>query len=346
MTPRYKISITNKVYFIFAATFVVTFIAINVTPSTAEPPRGITHHFAYQAFHDVRYTVVYVFASLFVLLFLPSLFARFAWSLSGKRENGGSWIFNIVLTLLLLGHVAQASQQSQEIAAAKGIERDYQQAVQTFKTTVGDTPGTTQTAYSQFTNSVEQTFDKESQKSTTGTEKKFYKILKDFIAHESVSTNEWFAAFHAVQAANVLNYSFLTSDEKFEQQKKVIADYIAKSKQQQKHFANILPSMKKRLSVLGENHPIVTEAMRGATDKHYLQKPIFEPLIESHIDYGNGMLQILNLLQKNRGKWTCVNGQLWFYNDGLQKQYNQLLPKLIENENQINTLSPKLLETL
>lgn len=96
------------------------------------------------------------------------------------------------------------------------------------------------------------------------------------------------------------------------------------------------------MKVLGESNKFAAGALRGATKTHLAQKPIMEPLMAAYIDYGNNMIQILDLLQKNKGEWVYESDELSIYSDEVLNDFNELG----ENEAVINTLSESLIELM
>lgn len=106
----------------------------------------------------------------------------------------------------------------------------------------------------------------------------------------------------------------------------------------------MVPNLKKRLSVLGEGNEQAKGAIKGATKKYLSQKPILEPLMQAHIEYGKNMIRILELLQKNKDEWAYEDDKLLIYSENVLNEYNKLIEALGNNEAIINTLSRKVLE--
>ena len=86
--------------------------------------------------------------------------------------------------------------------------------------------------------------------------------------------------------------------------------------------------------------------MRGLIKKDSLQKPIFVPYINAHIEYGQGIKEIVELLEKEEGKWNYENDILTFENSESQITYEKTLDKAIINEQVVDELSDKLIEIM
>lgn len=113
-THSFRFSNSNITYLIFV-TVVAFFSAI------------MSEEFKSEGLGYSAGTVIgYVFASFI----LPFLFAFAVWFLRGRKENGGTTTFNIILTIVLLSMISKCGQRVQEKA---GIEQAVQQTVNQYK---------------------------------------------------------------------------------------------------------------------------------------------------------------------------------------------------------------------
>ena len=95
-----------------------------------------------------------------------------------------------------------------------------------------------------------------------------------------------------------------------------------------------------------KNNKVFIGFMEGLTNKDSIQKPIFIPYINAHIEYGKGIYEIIELLEQDNGKWKYENGVMIFQNPENQKYYEELLGKTIHYEEIVNELSDKLVEIM
>jgi len=323
MKEKFTLSKSNKIYFgVVAALSLVLFVA---------------------SFDKTPYQIGELAGRLISFLLFPSLFAWIIWRLSGKKEKGGNVTFNIVLTLVLLGQIGQQGSNLQQ----SKILGEIQEQTDEFKKKAlsMDPQSDFNASYNGFVESVEEGLSSLSETST-GTEKKLYEIMSEFTADTQITVQNWLKAYTAVQSPRILDYSLLDGDEEFEYQRNVLRSYIEQTRAYDKLFAHMIPDLRQRLNVLGENHALVKEAIKGAAEKYDLQKPIFEPLIQVHAQYGQNLIKTLDFLQRNMGEWSYDNEELLFSNENVLNEYNDLFEELRNNEATINTLSAKLLEAM
>lgn len=323
MKNDFALSESNKVY--FGCVAAISFVLFLVTSD------------------KTSYQIGEFVGRLIGFLFMPLIFAWIVWRLSGKREKSGSVTFNIMLTLILIGQIAQFGnklQQSQQL-------EDLQKKKQEFKDEFSSTENAVESgdAYNKYTDSVKEGLNKLSETST-GSEKRVYRILSDFTSETQAIYQSWNQSLDAVLSQRILDYSLLVSDEEFEYQKKTLNHYVAQSESYRDYFATMIPRLEKRLKALGEGNKFAAGALKGATKKHFAQKPIMEPLMAAYIDYGNNMIQILDLLQKSKGEWVYESDELSIYSDEVLNDFNELIEKLGGNEAAINTLSESLIEVM
>ena len=323
----YKLSKSNKIYF-----SVVAVLSIGVFVVMSEP---------------TPYGLGVLTGRLIGYFLIPALIALIVWWLSGRKEKGGSWTFNIVLTLVVsLVILGQIGQYGNNIQLSQTLA-DLQEQQEEFKRDISniEDPEEYDDAYNEHVDSMKQGFSDLSEVSE-GVEKQFYVIMNEYTDEVQLATQKWQDSFKAVQAPRILDYSLLNSDEEFIYQRNVLNSYTENTKAYDIYYANMVPGLKKRLSVLEGENAIVIGAVNAATKNYNLQKPIFEPLMRAHIEYGNSLIQVLDLLQKNKDMWSYENNELMINSDNMLSQYNELVEVIGGNEATINTLSSKLVDTM
>ena len=322
----YTLSKSNKIYFL-----IVAVLSIGAFIAMSDPtPYGIGG----------------LIGRLIGLFLIPALIALIVWLLSGRKEKGGSWTINIVLTLVILGQVGQfgnniqPSQQSQVLSEFGEAQVEFKRDISNI-----EDPEEFDDVYKKHVASMKHSLSDLSEMSE-GTEKQFYMIMNEYVGEAQLVVQKWQDSFDAAQSPRILDYSLLNSDEEFDYQKNVLNYYTENTKAYGIYYANTVPDLKGRLSVLEEENPFVKGAVEAATEKYLSQKSVFEPLMQAHIEYGNGMIQMLDLLQKNKDMWSYENDELLFSDDRLLSQYNELVEVSGSKVETINTLSSKLVDSM
>jgi hypothetical protein len=289
------------------------------------------------------YQIGVLIGRLMVLFLLPTLFAWIVWRFTGRKKKAASITFNIVLSLILLGQIGQfgnRQQQTQTVRELQEIKAEFKKEV-----TNSDDPAVVSAAFDKFSDSAIEGINELSETSS-GDEKEFFKIMGEFASESQLMVQGWHTANNKVQSPRILDYSLLTSDGEFDYQRSILKEYIEKTVMYNEFFENLIPNIKARLSVLGEDNSYTKGAVDAATEKYFKQKPIFEPLMQTHIEYGNNLIQILDFLQKNEDEWAYENDELLLNSDELLSEYNKMAIVLESNIETINTLSNQLVNQM
>lgn len=318
--PEYALSTSNKLYFGIVAVVIIALFLVNPDLSPEHIGRLI--------------------GRVFSLLLFPAMFAWIVWRLTGKKENGGSITFNVVLTLILLGQVAQTSRTNMELESIQVEKEKFQD---TFASS--ENPEEVTTAYNEYVDNMQNSF-KDLSDQNTGAKKQFFAIMANFTSESQKIAQAWQQSYLAVSSDRLLDYSLLNNDKEFQYQKSILQDYIGQTETYGESYKNTLPRLQKDLSVLDQNDPMVKGAIEGATEKYEQQRPIFEPLMQAHLSYGKNLISVLDLLHDHQGQWSSEDGQIQFNDDDTLESFNQLVEQLIDNETSINTLAEQLVKTL
>lgn len=322
MKTRFRLTPSNKVYaFIVAAFFIGLFIVF------AEKDAYQTGALA------GRLTTVVLF---------PLLAAGTVWFFSRRNERWTSLAFNIVLTLVALGHFGKLRNERPASRPFTGVEEIQEMHTQkdVFKKTAlkTDDPIEYAEAYGKFSDSVQQNIDSLAEKSS-GTEQQIWHELSDFFAETQSAAQTWMDSYNAVLDPSILDYSLLTSDDEFDRQQRIVTEYIEQTKTYQIYFADLVPNLKGRLIAYGENEEAVKGVLKGATTKFQSRKRVLEPSLQAHIEYGNLLIKILDFLRENKEEWDYENDELIFDSDERLEEYNKLIESLTEVEKKMDTLS-------
>jgi hypothetical protein len=182
--------------------------------------------------------------------------------------------------------------------------------------------------------------------STGGEAKKFFQIMSDFTAESQARQQAWNDAFQAAQADGMFDYSRLNKQDELERQRGMAQKYVDETKGYQSLVDNALPNLQKRLSVLDPNSTFVKGGMDGARSKLAQQKPILDLLLAAHLGCGQAMVGILDLLQREQGKWEWKDEQLIFQDNAATERFSQLAEQWQQHEEKVNSLQEPLLKVM
>ncbi|MCG2432176.1 hypothetical protein [Aequorivita xiaoshiensis] len=280
--------------------------------------------------------------SIFGIILIPTLLALLFWFILGKKEKGGTTTFNIVLTLMLLGSISEFGQIAKD--RQKPID-DLKKAVSEYKESTLTNPDSTDSNYSELSTNVKGSID-ELIKTSVGEERKVWLVLKEFFKKSDSTNIEWNKAYNAFADPRILDFNVLNNSKEFEFQIKTTQEYINQSKHFKSFVENRVDYLKDKTKKIDKNNKAYKGFVRGLTNKDSIQKPIFIKYINGHIGYGQGIKEIIELLEKEKGKWGYENETLVFENSDSQIIYEKILNDAISNEEIVNELSDKLVDIM
>tara|TARA_R110002096_G_scaffold399096_1_gene595313 strand:- start:43 stop:1017 length:975 start_codon:yes stop_codon:yes gene_type:complete len=287
------------------------------------------------------FSLGYLFGSIVTSALIPLFFAFIVWLIKGKKPYAGTYTFNIVLVLMCFGMIKELGAISKE--KTDSVD-SITKSVSEYKDKINNEEDGID-AYKEHMTNVDDGISKMIRNST-GNEQEVYKNLQRFTSINGSIMMDWQKSVDSVAHERILDYSLLNNQQEFEYQIGVLKYYKAQSESYKNHFEN----RKSILIDLNKNIPkgnlTLKGVMTGINKKDSIQKPIFEPFINSHIDYSNDLLEIVKFLQDNQGKWEYKNDELTFSTVELEEKYSTLINKIAEDENQINELTDKLIEVM
>ena len=275
-----------------------------------------------------------------------------AWRLCRGKRSAGGFTFNVMLILsvavLVPQHVAKVYAERaasvEQLQAVHRMEASREAFQQSLKQE--ESLETLEASYDQFHDSVQDELGHLAA-SSTGTDQVFFNIVKAY--HEEVDDRsaDWADVFSDVMDQGVLDYSRLNHPDEFNRQRAAVTSYIEATQGYQVFFNGILTGFRQRL--LGwrqEGDAQFREAMQVATISHFAQKTVMDPLMVSHLSYGQHLIQALDWLERYQAEWSMESGELIIPDPRLRDEFNAMLDELIENEAAIQHLSIRLAETL
>lgn len=171
---------------------------------------------------------------------------------------------------------------------------------------------------------------------------KLAELMNAFVDEENAAAQKWVDAGQAVQTKKMLNCEILNSEEEFAHQRKLIQAYIDTTKDYQARSKTLVDRLKERLQPVKGVSNQYEKAIQGVEQDHLRQKPLFDPLLEANIAYGETMMKILDLLETHRKEWVFSGGKTVIYNKQVLEEYGALLKKLDEYGMETNRLSDEL----
>lgn len=281
-------------------------------------------------------------AVLFYLL-IPMFFGWLNWKMSKRKKNSGSGVFNFFLTLLIFGQMLQFVERLEKNKNMMEVERQRSKFIESLKTE--EDPDKVNENYNNFINSMKTELDTLSQ-SSSGTEKMFFKVMEEFVNETQMIVNIWQESFDAVQEPRIFDFSVMNNKGEIVSQQGILNTYIKSSEDLLDNFNNMVSRVKIKLSKLDQNNRYVKGGIADIQLEYDKSAHVYIPLITNHIEYGNNMFSILELLQLNPHQWKYKNNELLFENLEIQSAYNEIFSKLEVNESMINQLTDELATVL
>lgn len=267
--------------------------------------------------------------------------AFFVWIIRNRREFAGSHTFNVVLALLCFGMVKELGALNKEKSDSVN---DLLKSASDYREKLG-TENDDISAYEEHTSNVDQELSKMIRNST-GNEQKVYINLQKFANINSGVMISWQKAYDSVMNPRILDYSVLNQQQEIDYQINVLKHYQEQSNQYKSHAANMIDLFQNMNKDIPSDNKTLQGVMNGLIKKDSLQKPILNPLLDNHIDYSRHLIEMIEFLKANLGKWEYTNQEILFSNSQLEEKYTEIINKIAADEGQINELSDKLLEVI
>jgi hypothetical protein len=323
LPSQYKLTKSNKIYYgVIAISSISLYIYIGLfTP----------------------YMIGRLIGLLLSYLLIPMLIALIVWKLSKNKVNAGSVTFNITLTLAVLGQISQFANKAN--INIKLSEMSSQRSVYYNSLANGQDLDEINESYDNYVNSMMNGFG-ELSRSSTGDEKELYKIMAEFVEEKISIVKIWQNSFDKINSPAILNLSLLKNDSEIIKQKKLITFYLESTKRYQLFFTNMVPNITLKLNKIGVNSPVAIGGISGITEQFEKNEPVFTPLMVAHINYGNNMIEYLELLQLNQNKWKLENDELIINDEIIGNKVNEIMEQIELHGRSINNLAEKLVQVM
>ncbi|OVE80909.1 hypothetical protein BVY04_04615 [bacterium M21] len=322
MEPKKSLFRTNMIFFAIVA---ISFIIVKAYARGASP-----------RFFDE------LIGQLLGFIFLSSLIAGITRLLSRKKPQRASYAFRITLGFLLFGQVSQMQKQRQktqnelEMVKVQQKKTEFKNAAVTM-----EDPDEVRSAYNEYADAGQGALQRISQRST-GPEKQFYAIMGDWAKDSQKVAQEWMLSVQAVQSPRILDYSLLKHDGEFEHQRKIVKDYLDKTRAYQEYVANMIPNVEKKLEKLGKGNGYSERAWREKKQEYSGKSKNIGALTEAHVRYGMNLIDMLKLLESDAAAWSYENDEFLYTTDEFLKRYSEKMEAIQKGEAEVNALAGKL----
>jgi len=288
------------------------------------------------------YIIGGIIGTVIGLFLFPLLFALLFWFILGRKKNGGTTTFNIALSIILLG---QFSNFTQELTQKQKPINDLKEAISTYKESNKVNPDSADINYAKYSGKIK-TGVNELIKTSSGTEKKIFIVLNEFLIKTDSLNINWYKSYNDIENPRILDFKLLNNEKEFDYQIGVIENYTKNSKNFKAFFLNRITHLDNKLKKFNKNNKAVKGVIRGIKRKDSLQRPIFIPYINAHIAYGENLTELLRILKKEKGKWEYKNDEILLDSETSQRKCDSILINASEKEELVNELYDKLIDVM
>jgi hypothetical protein len=178
-------------------------------------------------------------------------------------------------------------------------------------------------------------------------DQQIYDVMVVFMAEENEAAEVWMASCQTVLTPRTLNCELLYDNApEYAAQRDIIQTYMENTEIYSAFGDSTVHRLRERLRPLEGMEEKIEEAVQEVEVDHLRQKPVFDSLMAAHITYGQTMLEILELLEKNQDQWVFSEGEAAFYHPRVLEDITALQEKLHQCGIDVNTYSMKLNEVI
>ncbi|MGS2738739.1 hypothetical protein [Sinomicrobium sp. M5D2P17] len=287
------------------------------------------------------YSLGYLLGSIVTVGLIPLIFAFLVWLIRRRKAYAGTYTFNIVLVLMCFGMIKEIGAIRKEKTESMN---NITKSLSDFKEKISNEEDAI-SAYEEFSSNVDESLSKLIQNSS-GNEQEVYRKLQKFVTLNKEKMINWEKSYDSVMNPRILDYAVLNTPEEHRYQIAVIEHYRNQS-ELYKHFFNNRKSLVTELfKNIPKDNQTLKGVVKGINTKDSIQRPVFIPLMDTHISYSQNLIDLLALLKEYDGKWEYQNDELIFENEKMEQRYLAIIQKVAENEDQINELTDKLIEMM
>lgn len=154
----------------------------------------------------------------------------------------------------------------------------------------------------------------------TDDENKFYAIIKKTNDESKEYAQTWQEALEYIRAPEILDPEALTSLEIYDDQKEIIKDFKQKTDAYKEYHDKMMEELEKSLSDIDNGSPLIHNAIVG----NKIQGPMIDELLSEHNALADIMLELLDLMKTDHGKWKYEDDRVVFSTDSMEQDYDRL----------------------
>ncbi len=279
-------------------------------------------YFLQHGFNFAAYSLGRLAGTIVSLILWPALFGWFIWRFTGRRKNGGSWTFNIVLLLCAIGSSAVKLDQITEARSAAGSgDRDSaEMSASTSKSRREriKVPGASSSAGARETVGTRESgrdphglldYAAELEKGIPQIEIDIIDVTGDYLTRNSMGFANWGEAALSLRSTNAAEFAHLEGAEEFRRQRNIIVTYTKASKEYLQFLKTAPQRTEAGLLALGPNHPSVQMASSEIRKLGEESKPLIDYL-PAGLAYAEDLLAILNFVEGNHAEIFDNSGNI------------------------------------
>jgi len=267
--------------------------------------------------------------TLLCFVLLPGMCSWFIWLITGRRKNGGSWTYNIVLLVVAVGIGGAALDRAVKQADA-GRER-HSDAESGGVAVAAD-------AHAGHDDVVDTT---ESKSRVDDVDREVAAILGELNDHVSGVTLRWSAAWRALQKQHFIDIVELNSAGDFQQQRRVVAEFLTASQVYREAIEMMGPEAEQLLAVAGASERAVQGLIKGIRVNRDRYSP-YTKILDAHIEYAGMLNSILDFLEREQGQWRVEGKDIVFINPDNNGEWQRHFSSLLQLERQITRMGADL----
>lgn len=331
MNKAYTLTKSNKILLFIGSAFLVG--AKLISPEAAQVFSGSNSEMMPTLIGEIVGTVLGA-------LFFPAIISWVVWRVRGRKENAGSYTFNIVFIFVVLGFILATLGRIQGRVDSMNDLTEMQLAAQEHKAqlALAETPEQAKDLQERYARTVDDKFEALKNKDVSDDEKIFYSIAQSVTKEAASKESEWQSAFARTQEDDVLDISVLDDENAYQNQVTILNFYKEKSKSHAAYSQQFLPTMTSRIHSSDISASAAKNYIAGMEEANAEKQKLVQPLFLQHQKYADGMLAYLNFLHKNKASWEFVDGNVSFNKADLTAEYEIIVSELLESETKLNQM--------
>ncbi|SFW77491.1 hypothetical protein SAMN02927921_04237 [Sinomicrobium oceani] len=287
------------------------------------------------------YSLGHLLGSIVTVGLIPLIFAFLVWLIRRRKAYAGTYTFNFVLVLMCFGMIKEIGAiRKEKTESMNNMTRslsEYKEKISNEEDAIS--------AYEEFSSNVDESLSKLIQNSS-GNEQEVYRKLQKFVTLNKEQMTNWEKSYDSVMTPRILDFSVLNTPEEYNYQIAVIEHYQNQSEVYKQYFTNRKSLVSELFKNIPKDNQTLKGVVKGINKKDSIQRPVFIPLMDTHISYSRNLIDLLALLKEYDGTWEYQNDELIFENEKMEQRYLAIIQKVAENEDQINELTDKLIEMM